>query len=301
MKLCLLGTSGSGKSTTVTLLHWKAKQLEEKDKIRYSWEATDSGMNLDGQLGRLIRGFMLFPNEPKEGARYAIMHFKFRTWLLYRRLLDIYTTDSGGGLQKELFRPLPQGIVPDENQFLEIQKRVGDIERAVYERFINTVFDSEAFLFILDADQATQQINNLKGDRQDESLSTFIMNIQKYKRKYYKYSKLKGFGLLLSKTDQIPQLATVGHAPTIDQITDFASLYLPSGWKSLISLEHEFKIQRALFYNMLHPTGEQDREKPYFKVNARNSIIYPDEQYYEIVEWLRQLVKKPYDLFNTLV
>jgi len=314
MQLCFVGTPSCGKSTLVTLLHLRANELLMKKKkfilsrnVGYRSRGTrDDGLDLDMMADKLRHGYPVPATPPVEGVRQALMLFSFRTWFVGKRDLGISVVDSGGELQQELFELLPEGLKWSDDAFEKIRIRTR-VSRQQYEQFIKTVFDSEAFLFVIDAKKAFEQAGRQDGARQDRSLATFIRNIHAYKElNVLTTPRLKGFGIFLTRLDKVPQLANIDknlNGNNGDLLETFISQYLVLGRAALQSLCDDFKIKPMLFYHMLNEAqGYGQKDAPWYKVSSdKLTIEYSRDQYNSLIKWFRTLVKKKYDYCGPLI
>jgi hypothetical protein len=299
MNLCFVGTSECGKTTVVTLLHMRARELMLQKKklfspnsMIYRWSGDkDGGLDLPGNADVLSRGFPIPATPPIQGVRQSLMIFSFKnTYMLQNKELSISVVDSAGGLQQEIFALLPQRLQWTENDFETIRDRNRGMTRAVYEKFVNSVFGSEAFLFVVDAEKAIQEKGNLSGGRQERSLEFFISNIQAYKTVNAATSILKGFGVLVTKTDRIQGMLDVLDRAQLER---FMAENLTNGWAALLSLCNDFKIRPRLFYNFLHPTAEFGQAgQRWFNLDSNQNLEYPRDQYDLSISWFRGLAQK---------
>jgi len=295
MQVCFVGNAKNGKSTALTLLHLRATELEGERKLNYEITPVSQGvLDLIDFGHELNRGRPVPANPmlPKDNVCRAYIDFTFPSLIpCTKKKLEVNAVDGAGELQEQLFRSSigRNGDVLVDDILKRLEDRgIFNVPAEELSRFFGSVLDSDAYLFTINAKDAVVEMRTTpkdkKGPPEGLALDHFVTNVRFYKKS--KKQSLKGFGILLTHTDAVPN----GNFNP-NYMEQFMETYMNQGWIRLEGLCHAHKIPRMLFYHRLYRLQAPDPDDTSHEYEVEgNSIRYPTEQYDRIILWLHSMV-----------
>lgn len=291
MNLSFIGTVQSGKTTAVTLLHLKSLQMQLDHKINYRPVVSQDGVDLF-KLGEDLRnGRPVSPTDPRDGFRRAQMEFSFPSLMRDKRL-QVSTVDASGELMGKLLRALPDvgydlADMEDKLATWGLSKEEADI---IWDNILNC----EAFVCVVDGVESARDTSGVSDIYQDTGLAHFISNLKKFKDHNRNSPRLKGLGILVTKTDEV-NMPLLPRDPDPSQIDAFMRVNMFQSYGSITQLCQASKVQPTFFYHHLRPSetdsGNGNGKGPRFRVDKSTRMVeYPEDQYEGMIDWFRTLV-----------
>ncbi|MCX5998221.1 MAG: hypothetical protein NTU41_01150, partial [Chloroflexi bacterium] len=119
----------------------------------------------------------------------------------------------------------------------------------------------------------------------------FLENVGTYKERNTKSPKIKGIGVILTKTDRVQHLPNMCMDPTTSQIDDFMKVNLLQTYAHLGALMSDLKFPKRFFYHWLRPVADEKDDGPgRFEIDQnRFMVLYPDQQYDALIKWMRDI------------